>query len=126
MPHCIVECTAAVAAQVPVERLLRSVHDAALASGLFTVGDVKVRVLVHEHSLVGGIAADFVHVFAYVLTGRDEADRKKLSASIVRGLAGLLPAVQAISCDVREMDRATFSNRRNAGLDAAVELGPTA
>jgi 5-carboxymethyl-2-hydroxymuconate isomerase len=26
--------------------------------------------------------------------------------------------VQAVSCDVREMERATFSNRRNAGLDA--------
>jgi len=119
MPHCIVECTRAVAGQVPVERLMRAVHDAALASGLFTVGDVKIRVLVHEHSLVGGIDADFVHVFAYVLTGREEADRKKLSASVVRGLAALLPGVQAISCDVREMNRATFSNRRNCGLDAS-------
>ena len=118
MPHCILECTKSVAAQVPVERMMRAVHDAALASELFTVGDVKIRVLVHEHSLVGGLDADFVHVFAYVLTGRSEADRKKLSAAMVRGLAALLPQVQAVSCDVREMDRATFSNRRNAGLDA--------
>ncbi|WP_457329584.1 5-carboxymethyl-2-hydroxymuconate Delta-isomerase [Rhizobacter sp. P5_C2] len=118
MPHCILECTKSVAAQVPVDRMMRAVHDAALASELFTVGDVKIRVLVHEHSLVGGINADFVHVFAYVLTGRSEADRKKLSAAIVRGLAALLPAVQAVSCDVREMERATFSNRRNAGIDA--------
>lgn len=118
MPHCVVECTKALAAQVPVERLMRAVHDAALASELFSVGDVKIRVLVHEHSLVGGGSADFVHVFAYVLTGRAEADRKKLSASIVRGIAALLPGVPAISCDVREMDRATFSNRRNSGVDA--------
>lgn len=111
MPHCILDCSQTIENHAPLERIIQSVHDAALESGLFGERDVKVRAKLFEHLTVGGTQDDFVHIVAYILSGRTEAQRADLSARVITALKTLLPDVPILSIDVREINRATYNNR---------------
>lgn len=114
MPHFIIDCSPGVLKLRSAEELLREVHATAEASGLFTPGDIKVRVRKFKQYTVGGRQDDFLHVFGHIMEGRTTEQRKALSASIVKRLKGLLPTVPVISMNVVEFERATYTNRSMA------------
>jgi 5-carboxymethyl-2-hydroxymuconate isomerase len=111
MPHCILDCSRSIENHAKWDEILKVVHDAADATGLFGKGDIKVRINLFDHYTVGVNRCDFVHTIAYLLAGRTEAQRKDLSSRVVKALKALLPGVPVISMDVREINRATYNNR---------------
>jgi 5-carboxymethyl-2-hydroxymuconate isomerase len=111
MPHCILDCSSSIGRHASVQQIIKTVHDAADATGLFGAGDVKVRVNLFEHYTVGGTQDDFVHTIAYIMSGRTQEQRRDLSRRIVAALKSLLPEVRVISIDVREIDSLTYNNR---------------
>jgi 5-carboxymethyl-2-hydroxymuconate isomerase len=111
MPHLILDCSPNVLVGRSGEELIREVHDTAAASGLFAIGDIKVRIRTHFQYTVGNTQDDFLHVFGYVMEGRTVDQRKALSMSIVRRLKELLPDVPVISMNVIEFEKATYTNR---------------
>lgn len=115
MPHCVIECPASIETVVDLDVLVKAVHDAADSTGLFTLGDVKSRVMVSQHSLVGGRNDDYVHVTIGLLSGRTDGQKSALSRAVVRAVCELLPNVHFISVDVRDFCLETYSNR--ASLD---------
>ena len=117
MPHCLIEGSRSLLQSVGGSELVTTVHAAAMGSGLFKEGEVKVRLSLYDHFTVGGSEEDFVHVIFYLLAGRTDEQKKTLSMAIVRALLECLPAVQSLSVDVRDMHREAFSNRRSC-LDA--------
>ncbi|OLU25018.1 5-carboxymethyl-2-hydroxymuconate isomerase [Pseudomonas sp. PA15(2017)] len=117
MPHCLIEGSRSLLQNVSGSELVTRVHAAAMGSGLFKEGEVKVRLSLYDHFTVGGSEEDFVHVIVYLLAGRTDEQKKALSMAIVRALLECLPAVQSLSVDVRDMRREAFSNRRSC-LDA--------
>ncbi|CAM3742379.1 Muconate delta-isomerase [Pseudomonas reidholzensis] len=111
MPHCIIDCPASLAERVGEQTLLAAVHDAIDASGLFKPGDIKARLNTFSHYRCGAGQDDFVHVALYLFAGRSAEQRRSLASAVVGALVGLLPEVEALSMDVREMARETFVNR---------------
>ena len=111
MPHCILDCSQTIETHAPLETVIKTVHDAAVDSGLFGEGDVKVRANLFEHYTVGGSEKDFIHIIAYILSGRTLEQRAALSRRIIVALKDLLPEVPILSMDVREIDRAAYNNR---------------
>lgn len=111
MPHCIIDCPASLAERVGEQTLLAAVHDAIDASGLFKPGDIKARLNTFSHYRCGAGQDDFVHVALYLFAGRSAEQRRSLASAGVAALLGLLPEVEALSMDVREMPRETFVNR---------------
>ncbi|AGN83011.1 MULTISPECIES: 5-carboxymethyl-2-hydroxymuconate Delta-isomerase [Pseudomonas] len=111
MPHCIIDCPASLAERVGEQTLLAAVHDAIDASGLFKPGDIKARLNTFSHYRCGAGQDDFVHVALYLFAGRSAEQRRSLASAGVAALVGLLPEVEALSMDVREMTRETFVNR---------------
>ena len=122
MPHCIIDCPASLARRVGEQVLLKTVHDAIDASGLFKKGDIKVRLNGFEHYRCGDTQDDFVHVALYLFAGRSTEQKHALASSTLAALVVLFPEVEALSMDVRDMPRATFVNRsqylEEAGLSA--------
>lgn len=112
MPHCQIDCSQGVAQRVGEQRLLDALHDALDAGGLFAPGDIKLRLNAHAHYRCGETREEFVHVTLYLLSGRDEQQRRALASACVGVLVALLPEVAALSVDVQEMRRETFVNRR--------------
>jgi 5-carboxymethyl-2-hydroxymuconate isomerase len=115
MPHIIIDCSSQLAELVDLDLIVKTVHDSAEASGIFTPGDVKARIITSDHYTVGGSRANYVHVIAHILAGRTDEKKKKLTHSIVDQLCQLLPGVKAISADVRDIRKETFSNRSSVG-----------
>lgn len=113
MPHCLIEVAREVCGFIAPQELVQLVHDQAADSGLFQLGDIKVRLSLYEHHCVGGEPGPFVHLIFYMLSGRSDEDKRALSRRIVQALVQRLPQVPAISLDMREMRRELFSNRGN-------------
>ncbi len=111
MPHCVIECSSAIENMVELNVLVRSVHDAAESSHLFTAGDVKTRLIVYQYDLVGGKKGDYVHVTIGLLSGRSNAQKKALSSTVAGVICELLPELHFISVDVKDICAETYSNR---------------
>ncbi|MHA6494121.1 5-carboxymethyl-2-hydroxymuconate Delta-isomerase [Pseudomonas borbori] len=118
MPHCLIEGSSSLTRLIEPAELVRLVDSCATASELFGPGEVKVRLALYEHFSVGGAQKDFVHLIFYILSGRTQAQKVALSRRIVRALVERLPAVNAISLDVRDIERESFSNKRNCMSDS--------
>ncbi len=114
MPHCVLDCSRAIEKHAKLADIIKGVHDAAEGSGLFHKGTVKVRVHVYDHYTISGTADDFVHTIAYIMAGRTEEQRANLSRQILLALKALLPTVRVLTVDIREMNRATYSDRSTA------------
>ena len=122
MPHCIIDCPNTLAARVGEQTLLAAVHDALDAFGVFKPGDIKVRLNGFTHYRCGATQDDFVHVALYLFSGRSAEQQRSPASATLAALVALLPDVEALSMDVREMPRETFVNRsqylEEAGLSA--------
>ena len=111
MPHFVIDCSPSVLTKRHPDEMLKEVHRLADESGLFEVGNIKVRIREYDHYLVAGERSDFVHVFANILEGRTTEQKAALSRAMVERLAEMLPDVPAISINVWEFEKATYMNK---------------
>lgn len=109
MPHFIIECNKDTTKFVEGMTLAKTVYDVALNSGLFSRDNIKARLKVYDVSLVAGEDHDFVHVWGYIREGRTDDQKKALSEDIVSKLKSLYPDAYLVSCDIRELDEASYT-----------------
>ncbi|MDO6563372.1 5-carboxymethyl-2-hydroxymuconate isomerase [Amphritea sp. 1_MG-2023] len=106
MPHCIVEHSASLNG----EDLLPLVFQGALNSNLFAADgrDIKVRAQAYRVYQTGNTSSDFIHVVLKILSGREEADKQKLSLLVLEELCGLNLTACSITVEVIDMDRDSY------------------
>lgn len=92
------------------DRILHTILDAAVQSGLFDIRNIKVRLRPYADCVSGAESQTFLHVFGYIMGGRTMEQRNALSKSIVRQLSRLLPDVPVIAMNVMEFEKATYNN----------------
>ena len=90
---------------------MKLVHDTAESTGLFKPGDIKVRINPFIHYNVANSKNDFMHVFAYIMQGRNTEQKADLSQRIVKSLKLMFPQVPMISINVTDFEKATYCNR---------------
>lgn len=111
MPHFVIDCSPNVLKTRVAAEIIREVHKVAEASELFRVTDIKVRIREYEHYLVGGEVADFIHVFANIMEGRTTDQKAALSRAVVGKLVEMLPDVPTVSINIRDFEKASYTNR---------------
>lgn len=111
MPHFVIDCSKNILALQSPQEIIQKVYDTADASGLFAPGEIKVRINAFEHYIVGGTQKDFIHIFGNIMEGRTVDQKKKLSDSIIRELKAMFPEVSVVSINIRDFEKATYSNR---------------
>lgn len=114
MPHFIIECSESLLREHDPLNIITSVYRVAESSGLFALagsGGIKVRLNPYNHYVTVGKRDDFIHVFANIMEGRTEGQKKKLSKSIVSALTSLFPNVSCISMNVSEFEKSTYHNK---------------
>lgn len=112
MPHFVIECSKNITELVEETELNQSVHQVACASGLFTLGDIKVRTNSYDTYLVGGSETDsFIHVFANIMQGRTVEQKAALSKAVVERLVELLPGVINIAMNINDFEKASYCNK---------------
>lgn len=113
MPHFIIDCSESVLGLADPDELMRSVFAAAASTGLFAssgVGGIKVRLSPYRYFTNVDGHEHFVHVFANIMEGRTQEQKKALSEIVVRTLNELLPVVEIISMNIRDFEKATYCN----------------
>ena len=109
MPHCLIEYSNALEAQVLPDVLMKTVFHAAMDSGLFEAKDIKVRMLAFsEFFPIEGQTA-FVHVTLRVLSGRPVETRRILSQQVFDRIQALGLRGLAMTVDIVEIVRETYT-----------------
>ena len=120
MPHAIIEYSANIEAEMNLDELVERVHGAALETGVFPLGGLRVRAARREHYKVADGHPDnaFVHVIMLIGHGRDEMTRTKAAEHVFAAVTNHLDPVFAarplgISFEMREIDPATNLKKTN-------------
>ena len=120
MPHLIIEYSANLEDRTDLEGLVRVLRLAALETGLFPEGGIRVRAIRCDYFEVADGDPDnaFLHLSGRIGPGRSLTQRKRAAAHIFQALTGALKDVYdasplALSFELAELDAHTRFNKNN-------------
>ena len=111
MPHFVIEYAREVEQQIDLSELLEITHRVGASSGLMKPEDIKVRAHPYDHYRMVGTKDTFVHTTIFLLEGRTDEQKEKLSIALRTEQAKLMPSITAISIDIRDMNDITYKKR---------------
>jgi 5-carboxymethyl-2-hydroxymuconate isomerase len=120
MPHFTIEYSANLDARLDISEVVEVVRKAAVETGIFPLGGIRVRALRCEHYAIADGRSDFgfLAMVARLGEGRDLATRRKAGEHIFKTLSGHLDPVFAagrfaLSFDIQINDKETSWKRNN-------------
>jgi 5-carboxymethyl-2-hydroxymuconate isomerase len=120
MPHFTIEYSANLDALVDMTKLVEVVRQAAVETGIFPLGGIRVRAIRCEHYAIGDGNPNlgFLDMVLRLGEGRDLSTRKKAGEHIFRALSAHLDPVFAgskfaLSFDMQINDKETSWKRNN-------------
>jgi 5-carboxymethyl-2-hydroxymuconate isomerase len=120
MPHFTIEYSANLDAVVDMAEVVEVVRKAAVATGIFPLGGIRVRAVRCEHYAIadGNPDLSFLDMLLRLGEGRDLATRKKAGTDIFEALSAYLDPVFAqgkfaLSFDMQINDKDTSWKRNN-------------
>jgi len=130
MPHFTIEYSANLDAVVDMGEVVEVVRKAAVATGIFPLGGIRVRAVRCEHYAIadGNPDLGFLDMVLRLGEGRDFVTRKKAGEHIFEALSAYLDPVFAqskfaLSFDMQINDKDTSWKRNN--IHEALKLVPT-
>ncbi|CAA9194644.1 5-carboxymethyl-2-hydroxymuconate Delta-isomerase [Flavobacterium collinsii] len=111
MPHFVIDCSENVIRLKSADDIMQEVYHTALATNLFIPTDIKVRINPFTYYNNGNSSDDFIHVFGYILEGRNTDQKAALSKAIVTKLNEILPEVPIISINIMDFEKASYVNK---------------
>jgi len=120
MPHFTIEYSASLDGRVDMGKVVELVRRAAVETGIFPLGGIRVRAVRCEHYAIadGKPAYGFLDMVLRLGEGRDLATRKKAGEHIFKALSAYLDPVFAgskfaLSFDMQINDKETSFKRNN-------------
>lgn len=111
MPHFIIDCSENVIRLKSADEIMQDVFDSALSTNLFTGSEIKVRINPFSYYNNGDSIDDFIHVFSYIMEGRNDEQKAHLSKVIVTNLNKILSNVPVISINIQEFEKSNYFNK---------------
>lgn len=109
MPHLIIEYARDMNIDDKVPAMLNAVHNAAVSTGLFDEGNIKVRALPLEYYRFGKGRDPFVHAQLRIQMGRNPEQKKNLSNTVLKALCDQGLPTGMITVEVVEMDTTSYA-----------------
>ena len=120
MPHFTIEYSANLESSVDMGEVVEVVRKAAIETGIFPLGGIRVRAIRCEHYAIadGAAGPGFLAMVLRLGEGRDLATRKKAGEHIFKALSSYLDPVFAgskfaLSFDMQINDKETSWKRNN-------------
>jgi 5-carboxymethyl-2-hydroxymuconate isomerase len=120
MPHFTIEYSANLDAQVDMGKVVELVRKAAVETGIFPLGGIRVRAVKCEHYAIadGQKTLGFLDMVLRLGEGRDLATRKQAGEHIFKALSAYLDPIFAnskfaLSFDMQINDKETSWKRNN-------------
>jgi 5-carboxymethyl-2-hydroxymuconate isomerase len=130
MPHFTLEYSANLDSRLDMAAVVEVVRKAAVETGIFPLGGIRVRAIRCEHTAIadGGAHFGFLDMVLRLGEGRDLATRKKAGEHIFKALSAYLDPVFAeskfaLSFDMQINDKETSWKRNN--IHEALKAEPT-
>ena len=111
MPHFVIEYAREIEQSINLSELLEVIHQVGANSGLMKPEDIKVRARPYDHYRMVGANDTFIHTTIFLLEGRTDEQKEKLSISLRSAQEIFLPSVTAISIDIRDMNVISYKKR---------------
>ena len=111
MPHLILEISRELLEEGRVRGVLLALHDAASATGIVQADDLKLRVTPADIALIGGQTQPFVHLTVALLAGRSDAEKLRLSETLLGVLCDCFDNVERCSVEIRDMHAPSYKKR---------------
>jgi 5-carboxymethyl-2-hydroxymuconate isomerase len=111
MPHFVIDCSENVIRLKSADEIMQEVFNAALSTGLFIASEIKVRINPFSYYNNGNTLDDFIHVFGYIMEGRNTDQKAKLSKAIVTSLNNILTEIPVISINIKDFEKASYFNK---------------
>ncbi len=126
MPHLIVEYSANLEKSVDIPALLRAVHGAALATGVFPIGGLRTRAERREHYVIADGHADngFIHVQVRIGAGRAADVRQTAAEQIfaaVKAATALVFATHALGLTLEMVEIDPVGTLKHNNLHDIIE-----
>ena len=109
MPHLIIEYAQDMGVDDKVPAMLDAIHNAAVATGLFDEGNIKVRAIPLVHYRFGKGQDPFMHAQLRIQMGRNQDQKKALSHAVLNALRQQHWPAKMITVEVVEMDTLTYA-----------------
>ena len=129
MPHFTLEYSANLDARVDIGRAVEVVRKAAVETGIFPLGGIRVRAVRCEHYAIadGNPDLGFIAMLLRLGEGRDLASRQKAGEHVFKALSGFLDPVFAnskfaLSFDIQINDKEMSWKRNN--IHEALKMEP--
>ncbi len=120
MAHIVIEYSANLRGQLDLPGFLRTVHEAALATGVFPIGGIRTRAYEAQDYVIADANPDnaFVHISLRVGHGRDVDTRKRaceaIFAAAVQALEGVYERLPlGIALEMQEIDPVLTFKKNN-------------
>lgn len=120
MPHFIIEYSANLEPDLDVLALVRAVHEAALATGIFPIGGLRTRAQRRDHYRIADGHADnrFLHLDVKIAAGRPLELRKTAGETVFKAVTEFLAPLfdrypLGISMEIMEINPDTSWKRNN-------------
>ena len=120
MAHIVIEYSANLRGQLDLPAFLRTVHEAALATGVFPIGGIRTRAYEAQHYVIADANPDnaFVHISLRVGHGRDVDTRERACEAIFAAAVKELAAVYerlplGIALEMQEIDPVLTFKKNN-------------
>lgn len=111
MPHFIIDCSQDILKKKSPNEIMDAVYNVAESTGLFAANDIKVRLQPYQYYRLGESKKNFLHVFGYIMQGRNTEQKAALSKQMTIHLTELLPEISFLSVSISEFEAATYSNK---------------
>jgi len=111
MPHFVIDCSENVIRLKSADDIMQEVFNAAMLTGLFAESEIKVRINPFSYYNNGNSLNDFIHVFGYIMEGRNVEQKANLSKVIVTALNAVLPEIPVISINIKDFEKASYFNK---------------
>jgi len=120
MPHIFIEHSANLSARIDLGDLTHTVHQAALATGVFPEGGIRTRRVPREGYLIADGHSDnaFVHLVLRIGSGRDLDTRQRAANAVFEALCEFLEPDMAshplgVSLEIQEIVPETSHKKSN-------------
>lgn len=111
MPHFIIHCSKSIFSINSPDDLMQQVYEEADATGLFSKGDIKVRIQPFTYYNNGETKEDFLHIFGNIMEGRTTEQKMNLSKRIISKLKREFPNVPIVAINIRDFEQASYCNK---------------
>ena len=111
MPHVVIDFAEGLEQSHNMSQLCETVFETLILDVEINAPALKVRARPQPFFKIGTEPATFAHATLYLLEGRGDETKARLSDIVLQAMDQVLPTVGSLSVDVRDMNKVAYAKR---------------